>query len=423
MQPALKVGDRAAEAGPRRSAITRVLYVANVRLPTEQAHGHAIVRMCEGLAGAGAEVELWHSRDNGDATRSVFEFYSARPSFAVRKIANVDVIPLERWLPPAAMRYLTGAQAATWAWYSARLASGRGAQLYLTRDLWSAWWLTGRGLPVVVEIHIPPEGPTRRLLPLLGRRPSLVSAVALTEGGREKLVAAGLPRRRVEVLRSGVDVSAYSGLASRSECRRRCGLPATRPIVGYVGRFRTVGLEKGIPELIRAVGRLRSRPGPAPLLVCVGGPAAPVAGYRALAAECGLDPDSVVFHDRVPSAEVPIWIGALDVAVVPTPAAAHFADYASPLKIPEYLAAGTPIVATDLPAHREVLTHARTAWLVKPGSPDALAEGISTLLADPGRRVEMASQARAAAGAFDWRRRAERMLALVPAGPAGSVRH
>ncbi len=403
-------------AGGGAPAATRVVYVANVRLPTEKAHGHAIVRMCAALASAGAEVELWHSRDNGDPTQSVFDYYTAPPSFRVRKLANLDVIPLERWLPPPVMKYLTGGQALTWAWYSAKMARHEGAQLFLTRDLWAAWWLTGRGLPVVVEIHIPPQGPGRHLLPRLGRRRSLISVVALTDRGRDRLVAAGLPSRRVTVLRSGVDLSAYSGLPDRLECRRLSGLPSDRPIVGYVGRFQTVGIEKGIPELIRSVGLLRSAHGLDPLLVCVGGPLGPVARYQALAHECGLDPDSVLFHDRVPSAQVPTWVGALDVAVVPAPAVAHFTDYASPLKIFECMAAGAPIVATDLPAHREVLAHTRTAWLVQPGSPGSLAEGISTLLSDPALRQGMASRARTTVEAFDWRRRAERMLALVPAG-------
>jgi glycosyltransferase involved in cell wall biosynthesis len=406
-------------AGAGASA-TRVVYVANVRLPTEKAHGHAIVQMCAALASAGAEVELWYSRDNGDRTQSVFDYYSAPPSFGVRKLANLDVIPLERRLPPPVMKYLSGGQALTWAWYAARLARGEGAQLYLTRDLWAAWWLTGRGLPVVVEIHIPPEGPARHLLPRLGRRRSLVSAVALTDKGRERLVAEGLPSRRVTVLRSGVDVSAYSGLPDRRECRRLCGLPSDRPIVGYVGRFQTMGIEKGIPELVRSVGLLRSGHGPDPFLVCVGGPMDPVPRYRALARECGLDDSSLLFRDAVPSARVPIWIGALDVAVVPAPAVAHFTDYASPLKIFECMAAGTPIVASDLPAHREVLLHGRSAWLAPPGSPGSLAEGISALLSDPALRQGMAARARATVEAFDWRHRAERILALVPAGQAGS---
>jgi glycosyltransferase involved in cell wall biosynthesis len=402
------------------ASATRVVYVANVRLPTEKAHGHAIVQMCTALASAGAEVELWHSRDNGDRAQSVFDYYAAPRSFGVRKLANLDVVPLERWLPPPVMKYLGAAQALTWSWYAARVARDEGAQLYLTRDLWAAWWLTGRGLPVVVEVHIPPEGPTRHLIRRLSRRPSLISAVTLTDGGRERLVAEGLPSGRVTVLRSGVDVSAYLGLPDRQECRRLCGLPSDRPIVGYVGRFQTMGFEKGIPELIRAAGLLHSGHALEPLLVCVGGPMDPVPRYQALARECGLGPDSFLFCDRVPSARVPTWVRALDVAVVPSPAVAHFTEYASPLKIFECMAAGTPIVATDLPAHREVLVHARTAWLVQPGSPVSLAEGIAALLSDPDLRQRMASRARVTVGALDWRHRAERILALVPVGGKSS---
>ena len=59
--------------------------------------------------------------------------------------------------------------------------------------------------------------------------------------------------------------------------------------------------------------------------------------------------------------------------------------FTSPLKLFDYMAAGAPIVASDLPTVREVLTDGDNALLVPPGRPvDALAAAIRRLLVNPG---------------------------------------
>ena len=84
------------------TAIRRLIYVANARLPTEKAHGHAIVKMCEAYAERGVGVQLWHARRQQDpalARQTVFEYYGVPETFRVRTLRNVDLVPLERRLP------------------------------------------------------------------------------------------------------------------------------------------------------------------------------------------------------------------------------------------------------------------------------------------------------------------------------------
>jgi glycosyltransferase involved in cell wall biosynthesis len=64
-----------------------------------------------------------------------------------------------------------------------------------------------------------------------------------------------------------------------------------------------------------------------------------------------------------------------------------------PLKIFDYLAAGRPIVATDIPTHRTVLNEQR-AVLVPPHT-RGLAEGILSLLGDPERAARLSEAGRA----------------------------
>jgi phosphatidylinositol alpha-mannosyltransferase len=78
----------------------------------------------------------------------------------------------------------------------------------------------------------------------------------------------------------------------------------------------------------------------------------------------------------------------------------------------EAMAAGTPIVASEIPAFAAVARHNREALLVRPGDAGELAAGVNRLLADAdlGRRLAEAGSARADALSMD--RLAERYLEL-----------
>ncbi len=68
-----------------------------------------------------------------------------------------------------------------------------------------------------------------------------------------------------------------------------------------------------------------------------------------------------------------------------------------PIKILEYMGAGRPILATAIPPVQEILEHAKTAWLVPPGSPAELADGIGWMLDHPAEREALGRAARAEA--------------------------
>jgi glycosyltransferase involved in cell wall biosynthesis len=104
-----------------------------------------------------------------------------------------------------------------------------------------------------------------------------------------------------------------------------------------------------------------------------------------------------------------------DVLVLPNPASAISSRATSPLKLFEYMAAGRAILASDLPAIREVLTHDVNAWLVPAGDPQAFAEGIRRLTDSRELRARLARAARESVAEYSWSRRAERLEALFAA--------
>jgi glycosyltransferase involved in cell wall biosynthesis len=324
--------------------VRKIIYLANVRLPTEKAHGYQICKMCEAFALNGAEVVLLHPyRHQVDPQlvgRTVFDYYGIKPIFQVQTLKNLDVVVLNRFIPDRIFTPIFFAHALIWGYYAASVARQFRADLYYTRDATIAYWLVRMGLPTVYEAHVAPNRGQRWLLRKITRHSLLRLVVVLTSFLRQRFLDMGFSSDRVIVLPDGVDLDLFESLPSKDDCRRRLGLPLGRPIIGYIGRFRTLEMEKGIPELVEAMKDLSSVNGAEPLLLCVGGPMDAVPAYLELARRIGIPQDRLRFVDRVPNTEVPYWIRAFDVALAPFPWADHYAYFMSPLKLFEYMAAG-----------------------------------------------------------------------------------
>ena len=396
--------------------MSRIVYLSGARLPTEKAHGFQVMKMCEGMAALGHDVELMHPRrhqpDPALAEADPFSYYGIEPTFRVRTIANWDVVRLEHSLPRVALRAAFAAHELAWGAHAARQAVAAQPDLIWTRDPALAYWVSRLGHACAFEAHVSPSRRRAALVRSFAPRPATRAVFGTTRGIAADLQAAGVPPRKIGILPNGVDVAAYEDAPARDEARRRLRLPLGRPIVGYIGRFVTMDDEKGIPDLIRAVAAAPVRRHD-PLLLCVGGPMERVPAYMSLASSVGLDPSAVRFVDRVASAEMPTWMAALDAGAMPYPAVAHYVTSMSPMKMFEYMAAGLPIVATDLPAIREVLEDGTNAVLVAPGDPRALAAALAKVLDDPVAARSMGERARQAAAQNTWRDRAERALAAA----------
>jgi len=395
-------------------AVLNLIYIANARFPTEKAHGYQICKMCEAFASLGLKVKLLHPyRDNPLAGKSVFEFYGVRPIFEIRTLSNWDVVRLERWVPNRWFTLLFFLHSMIWSRYAAQVASQERADLYYTREASIAYWLTQMGLPTVYEAHVAPKWGQRWLLKMLARQQELRLVVSLTSFIRDEFVKMGFCREKLAVLPDGVDLSLFQNLPDRDDCRRHLNLPLDRPIIGYIGRFRTMEMEKGIPELVEAMAYLAQIQGAEPLLLCVGGPMEVVPDYLERARRLGAPEHRLKFVDRVPNREVPLWIRSFDLAIAPFPNTEHYAYFMSPLKLFEYMAAGVPIVATDLPSLREVLRHGENAWLVSPNDPKALAEGIRHLFENPDLARKLSAQAKEDVKQYTWERRAATILKFL----------
>jgi glycosyltransferase involved in cell wall biosynthesis len=385
----------------------RLCYVANARLPTEKAHGLQIVENCDALARAGVEVTLIVPRRVQPAAwrrRDLWSHYGVEPAFRVRRVACVDLLWLGRGVQFLASRLqmLTFAAAAA---FAARRTS---ADWYFGRETVP---LLALGLiarrPVVYEAHtLAPGGAGSWLQRRLVRRAALV--VAVTERLAEDLQRAGA--RQVVVLRDGFRPARFSDLLSRDAARAATNVPADAFCAGYLGQLETMGAGKGLELVVDAIRRAGS---PRIHLALIGGPEARARRLRARWRDAGLGDDAFHWIGDLPPGDAARLLPAFDACLLPLPWTNHFAYYASPLKLFEYMAAGGAIIATALPSLSEVVRSGESAILVQPGDIEAMAAALARLRDDPSFRESLAARARDDAGAFTWDVRACRLVAAL----------
>ena len=122
--------------------------------------------------------------------------------------------------------------------------------------------------------------------------------------------------------------------------------------------------------------------------------------------------DRIKFLGYVPHAEIPKFLSKAKVLVLPN-VEEDTSVFTSPLKLFEYMAAGKPIVASDIPSLREILKHEENAYLVKPRNPIVLAEGIKKVLYDKKLRRKISLKAKEEVKKYTYSIRAQKIKKLI----------
>ena len=386
-----------------------ILYLADIRFPLERANGIQTMETAYALVARGHVVSLGVRPDIVRPARDPFLFYGCHPSarFTVERTPAAGPQLVRR------VTYLTSAAARA-------VRRPRRVDVVYTRDLGVADALVRIPPrwrpPVVYESHgyapvfadtLPELVPgarrgSPRKLRRLERREHRVWRRAEGYVTTTQVLAAELtqrfgPRPHLLTASNGSHLSPARTGAARP--------PAEPPVVAYAGHLYPW---KGSEVMVRALASV-----PASRGMIVGGREgdADFGRVGALVRELGLR-DRITLTGPVPRADVPAMLAAADVLVLPT-LATESARYTSPLKLFEYMASGTPIVASDLAPIREILTDDKDARLVPPADPDALASALRALLANPSDATRLARAAFERVGAHSWACRAERIERLL----------
>jgi len=284
-------------------------------------------------------------------------------------------------------------------------AMGAGCSHVLTRCPYSAFFSALAGLPVCLELHRPPDDKSASYVATLQRLPAFRGLITITRVLGEEVInqIPGL-RDQLHIIPDAADPAAE--VKTPFELVRRAG---SRVDVGYAGHLYP---GKGLEIIVEVARKL-----PAATFHIVGGMDEDIRYWR----ERTAGQDNVVFYGFRPHAEIPSFLQAVDVLVAPylRSVGAHggkydVATWMSPLKIFEYMAAGRPIVSSDLPVLREVLQDGRNALMRDPDDIDSWAQAIDRLAADSTLRHALGQAARSnLLQNYTWRVRAERVLQVL----------
>lgn len=338
----------------------KLLYVANIRLPTEKAHGLQIMKTCEAFVKAGVTVELVVPRRNNSIASDPHTYYGISERF------SVTYLPVWDTVGRSSIGFLF--ESMQFAFKARRYARRAKADVVFGRDELILWALPGA---IVWETH---TGAWNMFARKVARRARTV--IAISQGLKDFYVKWGVPAEKIIVAHDAVDIHAFDIPDSKEEARRTLGL-SSGPLVIYTGS-RQAG--KGV-EILEAAHKY-----------------IPDIDVRIISGE--------------PHTRIPLYLRAADVLVLPNSARARVSShFTSPMKLFEYLAAGKPIVAANVSSVREVVDES-CVYFFEPDNPQALAATIQQALSDS-HSSERASRARECANTYSWDMRASRILAAL----------
>jgi len=198
----------------------------------------------------------------------------------------------------------------------------------------------------------------------------------------------GVSREKIGVFPNAVDINHFHPHPeTRDEVRRRFGV-GDNPLVVFVGSFFPY---QDIRSLLDAYANVRVEcPQARLLLVGDGEQYAEMVKY---ATGLGLD-GSVMFTGFLPHTEIPSILSAADIAVAPYARICDESFLGSSMKLVEYMASGSAVIASDNGQIHEVVRDGINGLLVPAGDADALARALIRLIQDPAYRQKLSAQAR-----------------------------
>lgn len=379
----------------------KLIYLANVRIPTEKAHGLQIMKMAEAFCQAGHNLELYVARRFNAQFAGVdaFTYYRVAERFPIKRLALIDMVETGRSFGGLSVMI----QNTSFALSAFCCLVARRFDLLYSRDQFSLFLLSFFRKNLVWEMHEFPRS-NRWLYQRLMKR--LAAVVVITRQLKDLVVAEGIDAKKVIVAPDGVDLDAFMISETKQQCRERLGLPSDKRLVVYTGHLWPW---KGVYVLAQAAAFL-----PADcLVVFVGGMEYDLEQLKHFVTDRGLP--HIRFVGLQPPTDIAYWLAAADCLVLPNSGQKEISRrYTSPLKLFEYMAARRPIVASKLPAILEILNE-RNAILVEPDDPKALAAGIEQALKNEAFSAMMVKQAFADVQGFTWQRRVQGILSALAA--------
>jgi glycosyltransferase involved in cell wall biosynthesis len=364
----------------------KIQYIANIRLPTEKAHGVQIMKACEAFGRVGVPLELVVPNRLSSIKEDAFDYYHVEKNFHIKRLFTLDIVAWGH-LGFLIQSLLFG----VWAAWHVRRSDG---VIYGRDEIVLA--VIGRltNKKIVWESH---DGAWNRWALYLAARAERI--VVVTKGAIEFYKGKGIAESKMSAVPNGIDLKDFAQPEPREAARNRLGLSLDKIIALYIGRLDGW---KGTDTLLEASKGL-----PQDIVVAI------IGGEREQIEQLRAKYPHVIFVGYRPYRDLASNQAAGDMLILPNTATNETSvQFSSPLKLFAYMAAKRPIIASDLPSIREIISD-DSAVFFEPDNAASLRGAIIQVAGDLGGAQKVADRAYADIGQYSWERRAEKIKDFI----------
>jgi len=210
--------------------------------------------------------------------------------------------------------------------------------------------------------------------------------------------------KKIKTVYGGVSPKYFEQNKDKKSIRSNLNLSEGSILVGYVGFFKSIGLEKGLKTMIESLNNISTKD---VKMAFIGGKEEEIKEYSAYAEKQGVS-DRCIFVGRVDPYHVLDYQRAMDILIIPYPDELHFRDYGFPMKTYEYMASGVPIIYSNLPIIAEVLEEYGFAF--NSGDPKSLAEVIEWIITNQKEAEIKAQKTKEKSKSLTWKDKAQDII-------------
>jgi glycosyltransferase involved in cell wall biosynthesis len=380
-----------------------IVYIENVRIPSERAHAYQITQTCMWLGKAGHQVTLVNP-DRAKGAPDVFTAFRLPPGiFTHVTLPGWDPLTLvSKWKKLQPIAYAL--QRAAFVRKARAWAKTVKADVWYTRDvaMVDALCDTIPG-PWILEVHDAPDSSPVRWERVKDR---IAGFVGISQGVKDKLVSLGIPAERVHVAPDGYDPKLFTAVpGDRAALRKELGVPADAFVMLYTGSLYPW---KGVDLVAEAWDRT---PAHCHLMI-VGGPTGDADRVRSVI-RAGAASRVHLYPSMERDAVVRLYAAADAGLLSSSPKHEIGRSYTSPLKLFEYLAGGLPILASDVPSSHEVLDH-QVARFYEP-TEEGLVQTLTAMAQDTAWCAAAHALAPSFVAPYTWESRTKQIVEWVAA--------